>query len=235
MNSTRNPGRVAGLWYLLLSLVAPLRLMYIPGKLFRSEDPPTLVQNIAAHLSLFRVGIATELLCAVVLIFLVLAFHRLFKGVDQDLSVLVIIFGGVMPSVIDFFNAAFDLQALEIARGAQFLSAIDTAHQDAIAALLLSLWNHSNTAAELLWGAWLFPLGLLVYKSRFLPRFLGVWLVLNGFAYVAICAAGIFAPRFQGKIFNWLFPILFGEIALMLWLLIRGARPPAPVPAATSA
>jgi hypothetical protein len=67
----------------------------------------------------------------------------------------------------------------------------------------------------------------LVYKSRFLPRFLGVWLYTNGFGYVASWFAGLFAPQFQAKVFNWLFPVLLGEIALMLWLVIRGAKPPA--------
>jgi hypothetical protein len=232
MTPARNPGRVAGLWYLALSLLGPIRLMYIPGRLFTTENASTIVENIAAHTRLFGVGIAAELAGGVVLILLTLSFYRLFKDVSWNAAALVVIWGGVMPAVIDFFIAALDLQALEIARGAEFLSAVDKTHQDAIATLMISLGNHSNTAAELLWGLWLFPLGYLVYKSRFLPRFLGVWLYANGCAYVAIWFAGIFAPHFQGKVFNWSFPILFGEIALMLWLVIRGAKPPAVASAA---
>jgi hypothetical protein len=227
MTQARTPGRVAGLWYLGLTLVGPIRLLYVPGRLFTTENASTIVQNIAAHPRLFGVGIAAELAGGVVLVFLTLAFYRLFKDVSWNAAALVMIFGGVMPAVIDFFNAALDLQALEIARGAQFLSAVDKTHQDAIASLMISLGNHSNTAAELLWGLWLFPLGWLVYKSRFLPRFLGVWLYANGFGYIAVWFAGIFAPQFQAKVFNGSFPILLGEIALMLWLVIRGAKPPA--------
>jgi Domain of unknown function (DUF4386) len=231
MSLSRKPGRVAGLWYLALTLLGPIRLIYIPGRLFTTDNASTIVQNIAAHTRLFGVGIAAELAGGVVLIFLTLAFYQLFKDVNWNAAALVLIFGGVMPAVIDFFNAALDLQALEIARGAEFLSAVDKTHQDVIASLMISLGNHSNTAAELLWGLWLFPLGFLVYKSRFLPRFLGVWLYANGFAYVAVWFAGIFAPQFQAKVFNWSFPILLGEVALMLWLVIRGARPPAPATA----
>jgi hypothetical protein len=227
MTPARNPGRVAGFWYLALTLLGPIRLVYVPGRLLTSENASTIVQNIAAHTRLFGAGIAAELAGGVVLIFLTLAFYRLFKDVSWNAAALVVIFGGIMPAVIDFFNAALDLQALEIARGAAFLSAIDKAHQDAIAGLMISLGNHSNTAAELLWGLWLFPLGFLVYKSRFLPRFLGVWLYANGFGYIAVWFAGIFAPQFQAKVFNGSFPILLGEIALMLWLVIRGAKPPA--------
>jgi uncharacterized protein DUF4386 len=227
MSPTQNPGRVAGFWYLALTLLGPIRLIYIPSRLFATENVSTIVQNISAHTRLFGIGIAAELVGGLVLIFLTLAFYRLFKDVSSNAAALVVIFGGVMPAVIDFFNATLDLQALEIARGAEFLSAVGTTQQDAVATLMISLGNHSNTAAELLWGLWLLPLGFLVYKSRFLPRFLGVWLYANGFGYLAVWFAGIFAPQFQAKVFSWSFPILLGEIALMLWLVIRGAKPPA--------
>jgi len=91
--------------------------------------------------------------------------------------------------------------------------------------LFLRLHDFQNTAAELLWGAWLFPLGILVYKSRFLPRFLGGWLVINGVAYVIMSFTGILVPEYGNKLFLFAQPALFGEIALMLWLLIKGAMP----------
>jgi len=226
VSPTRNPGRTAGLWYLLLTVLGPLRLMYIPGKLFVRGDATATIGNIATHERLFRAGVASELLGGLVLVFLVLAFYRLFKSVDQNLAVQVIVFGGVMPATIDFLNATLDLGVLTFAKGGGFLSVFNREQLDALGMLFLRLGNHTNTAAELLWGVWLVPLGLLVYKSRFMPRFLGVWLVVNGFAYVAICFTGIFAPEYQGVVFGRSFPILLGEIALMLWLVIRGAKPP---------
>ena len=225
MRSTRNPGRVAGLWYLLLCLIGPLRLMYIPGKLFVHGNAAATVDNIAAHQWLFRFGILGDLLCAVVLIFLVLAFYRLFKDVDQNLAVLVVIFGGVMPALIDFVGVVSDAGALMVARGADFLSVFDKPQRDALAMLFLHLRDHQNTAAEILWGMWLFPLAVLVYRSRFLPRFLGVWLVINGFAYVLLSFTGVLLPQYQNKVFIFSQPALFGELALMLWLVIKGARP----------
>jgi Domain of unknown function (DUF4386) len=227
MNSTHNPGRVAGLWYLLLSVIGPLRLIYIPGKLFVHGNATATVNNIAAHEWLFRFGIVGDLACAVILIFLVLAFYRLFKGVDQNLAVMVVIFGGVMPAVINFVAVVSDAGALMVARGADFLSVFDKPQRDALAMLFLRLHDHQITAAEILWGVWLFPLALLVYRSGFLPRFLGVWLTINGFAYVALSLTGVLVPQYQGKVFTYSQPALFGEVALMLWLVIKGARPPA--------
>jgi uncharacterized protein DUF4386 len=227
MSSTRNPGRVAGFWYLLLVLAGPIRLIYIPNKLFVHGNATATASNIAAHEWLFRFAIVSDLFCAVILIFLTLAFYRLFKGVDQNLAVLVVIFGGVMPALIDFVGVVSDAAALMVVRGADFLSAFDKPQRDALAMLFLRLRDQQNTAAEILWGLWLFPLGLLVYRSRFLPRFLGVWLTINGFAYVLLSLTGELVPQYQEKVFILSQPALFAEVALMLWLVIKGAKPPA--------
>ncbi len=234
MSSTRNPGRVAGFLYLLLVLAGPIRLIYIPSKLFVHGNAAATASNIAAHEWLFRFGIVSDLFCAVILIFLTLAFYRLFKGVDQNLAVLVVIFGGVMPALISFVGVVSDAAALMLVRGADFLSAFEKPQRDALAMLFLRLRDHQNTVAEILWGLWLFPLAILTYRSRFLPRFLGVWLTINGFAYVILSFTGELLPQYQNKVFILSQPALFGEVAFMLWLVIKGAKPPALDAAASS-
>ncbi len=221
MHVARNPGRVAGFLYLLL-LVAPLRMMYIPGKLFVRGDATATANNIAAHEMLFRLGMVSELFCGVVLIFLVMAFYRLFKGVDRNLAMLVILLGGVLPACTNFFNVVNDGAALILVRGADFLSVFDKPQRDALAMLFLRLHGQEVMAAQILWGMWLFPLGLLVYRSRFLPRFIGVWLGINGIAYVVASLTGLLTPQYASMVSSILFPALLGELALMLWLAIRG-------------
>ncbi|MFS8064631.1 MAG: DUF4386 domain-containing protein [Luteimonas sp.] len=221
MHVSKNPGRVAGFLYLLL-LVAPLRLIYIPSTLFVRGDATATAGNIAEHEMLFRLGMVSELFCGVVLIFLVLAFYRLFKDVDRNLAVLVVLLGGVMPACIDFFNVVNDAAALILVRGADFLSVFDKPQRDALAMLFLKLHGQEVLAAEILWGMWLFPLGLLVYRSRFLPRFIGVWLLVNGMAYVVTSLTGLLLPQYEGMVSNVSFPALLGEMALMLWLAIKG-------------
>jgi hypothetical protein len=80
--------------------------------------------------------------------------------------------------------------------------------------------------AELFWGLWLFPLALLVYRSRFLPRFLGVWLALAGTGWVILSLVSLLLPQYQDKVYRYTQPAVIGEIVFMLWLLIRGAKPP---------
>src|SRR5881398_938733 len=234
MSWTRNPGRVVGFWYLLLVLGGPLRLIYIPNKLFVHDNAAATAGNIAAHELLFRFGMLSDLLGAVVLIFLVLAFYRLFKGVDQQLAVLLVIVGGVMPALINFVNVVSDAGALMFARsggaggaggggGADFLSVFDKPQRDALVLLFLRLHHAQIVAAEILWGLWLFPMGALAYKSRFLPRFIGVWLIINGVAYIVLSLTGLFFPDYQNKVFAYSQPALFGELAIMLWLVFKGA------------
>ncbi len=228
MNSARNPGRVVGFWYLLLVLLGPLRLIYIPNKLFVHDDAAATAGNIAAHQWLFRFGMLSDLAGAVVLIFLVLAFYRLFKGVDQRLAVLLVIFGGVMPALINFVNVVSDAGALMVAQGPDFLSVFDKPQRDALVLLFLRLHHAQIIAAEVLWGLWLFPMGALAYKSRFVPRLIGVWLIINGVAYVVLSLTGLFFPDYQDKVFVYSQPALFGELAIMLWLVIKGGAAHSP-------
>src|SRR3989441_4270611 len=225
MSSTHNPGRYAGILYLLLVVIAPFRLIYIPSALFVSGNATATANNIAAHELLFRLGIVSDLFCGIILIFLVLALYRLFKGVDQNQAVLMVILGGLLPAAIDFLNVLNDAAALMLVRGADFLSVFDKPQRDALAMLFLRLHHQEIVAAEILWGLWLFPLAILTYRSRFLPRFLGVWLIINGFAYLIMSFTGLLLPQYEDMVSNIAFPALLGEMAFMLWLVIKGAKP----------
>ena len=125
MTSTSKNARIAGFLYLLLVIVGPLRLMYIPSTLFVHGNASATANNIAAHETLFRLGIVGDLFCGTIVIFVVLALYQLFKGVDQNLAVLVVILGGVLPAAIDFFTVLNDGAALILVRGADFLSVFD--------------------------------------------------------------------------------------------------------------
>jgi len=133
----------------------------------------------------------------------------------------------VVSIPIAFVNELNSIAALVLVRGADFLSVFDKAQRDALAMLFINLHNRGFSVAEIFWGLWLFPLGLLVYRSRFLPRFLGVWLAIAGFAWVTLSLTGVLLPQYVDKVYTYSQPAFFGEIALMLWLVIKGARPPA--------
>ena len=223
MTSLSKNARVAGLFYLTL-MTAPLRLLYIPNTLFVTGNATATANNIAAHETLFRLGILSDLFTGTMVIFLTLALYRLFKDVDQDLARMVVILGSLVSAPIYFVNTLNDVAALLFARGAEFLTVFDKPQRDAFAMLFLRLHHHGVVANEIFWGLWLFPFGLLVYRSRFLPRILGVWLVINCFAYLAVSFTGLMFPQYESMVFDSALPAMLGELAIMLWLLIMGAK-----------
>jgi hypothetical protein len=233
MTSLSKNARVAGLLYILASVVGVMRLLYIPNALFVHGNATTTAANVAAHEWLFRLGIVSELLGAALWLFVPLALYRLLKGVDQGLAVLMVILGSLMQVPLFFVNTVTDTAALLLARGAGYLSVFDKAQRDALARLFLDLHHQLDLANLMFAGLWLFPFGLLVYRSRFLPRFLGVWLILAGFAWLGFSLTGFLFPAYEDKVFSITQPVALGEVATMLWLVIMGAREK-PLPTAAS-
>ena len=216
--------RVAGLLYIVFSIFGVVRLIYIPNHLFVDGNAAATATNIAAHESLFRFGIVSYLLAAGGWIFVTLALYRLLKGVDQSLAVLMVILGGLVVVPISFLNAVNDVAALLFARGADFLSVFDKPQRNAFVTLFLRLHHHGDLANEIFWGLWLIPLGLLVYRSRFLPRFLGLWLMAGCLGYLAQSFTGFLLPQYEDKVFTYAQPFTISELAFMLWLVIMGAK-----------
>jgi hypothetical protein len=113
-------------------------------------------------------------------------------------------------------------------RGADFLPVFDQVQREALAFLFLRLHHQVDVAAEVLWGLWLFPLAILIWQSRFLPRFLAVWLGIAGCSYLALSFTGELLPQFYDTVFRIGSPARIGEVGFMLWLLVMGARERAP-------
>jgi hypothetical protein len=224
MPSTMNPGRFAGLLYVLTSIVGFFAMGYVPGKLIVHGNAATTANNIAASEMLFRLGVVGELIGQAAFIFVALALYDLLKGVNRRQASLMVLL--IVVSVpIAFMNEVNSIAALVLVRGADFLSIFEKPQREALAMLFLNLHHYGIVVSEIFWGLWLFPLGLLVYRSRFLPRLLGVWLILAGFAWLILSLTSIVLPQYQDKVNTFSQPAMIGEIVFMFWLLIKGAKP----------
>ena len=223
MSSLSGKARLAGLLYLAVTVVGVFSLLYIPGLIYVPGDAAATAHNIASHEALFRTNIFLEIWGATLEIFLVLALYRLLAVVNRSLAMLMLVLG-LIDVPIFFVNSLNDVGALLFARGADFLSAFGEPQRDAMVMLFLRLHHYGEVVNEVFWGLWLLPFGLLVYKSRFLPRLLGVWLILNCFAYLAQNVTGILLPQYTTVVSNISLPLQFGELAIMLWLLLLGAN-----------
>ncbi len=231
MHSIDKAARIAGAVYLVGIIVGPFSLIYVPNVLFVTGNAAATASNILTHEALFRLAIAGDLLNGLIGLFVSLALYRLFRGVNQNLALLVVILGGLIPAVIFFINSLNWAAALILVHPDQFLTVFTRLQQYALAMVFLRLHSQGNVVNELFWGLWLFPFGALVMRSGFLPRLLGVWLIVGGFAYVIFSLTGLLLPQYSGAVFAISQPAFLGEVAIVLWLLIKGANvadPPHP-------
>ena len=224
MNTLSSKARLAGFFYLLVILIAPLRLVYIPSKLFVSGDAAATIHGIATHEMLFRMGIASDLVTGAVSLMLTFALYRLFKDVHKNWALLMLMLG-FMDTPLYFFNTLNDMATLILVQGPDFLNAFNPAQREGLATMFIQMHSTMTFASEIFWGLWLFPLAALIYRSGFLPRFLAIWLTINGCAYLALSYAGLLQPEYNDLVTGIAFPCQLGEVAFALWILFKGAKP----------
>ena len=202
---------------------APFSLLYVPGKLIVRGDATATAENILAHETMFRLSIFGDLIGHIIFICLGNALYRLLNNLSKTWAALMVAFV-LVSAAVGFLNALNNIGALIFFRGAEFLNVFDKAQLNGLGYFFVRLHSQGITIDEIFWGVWLFPFGLLVFRSGFLPRWIGVWLMINCFGYVVLSVIGFFFPDYTDKAFLYLQPVLFGEMAIMLYLLIRGAN-----------
>ena len=194
MRATKKAARIAGAIYLSLVLVAPFAMLYVPGKLIVRGNAAATADNILAHETMFRLSIFGDLIGHVIFICLGIALYRLLSSVNKTWAMLMVAFV-LVSAAVGFVNTLNNIAAVILFRGTEFLTVFDKPQRDALAMLFLRLHNQGEFISEIFWGVWLFPFGLLVFRSGFLPRFLGVWLIIACFAWIALSITALFFPR----------------------------------------
>jgi hypothetical protein len=229
MLSPRRTARLAGLLYLVSSLPAPFALIYVPQKLFVEGNPAATGERLRTLAGLARAGIAASLVSGILFIFVPLVLYRLFKPTSPQaaLAMLILI---TISFPISLHAVVHQVAALHLAGGAggtslAGLTALDQTQRDALAYLALRMHHDELMVAEIFWGLWLFPFGICVIRSGFIPRVLGVLLMVAGCGYVADSFAELAAPQFVAATTRITAITNFCELPIILWLLIWGARP----------
>jgi len=223
MDSTRKQARIAGLLYVLIAVTAPVGLIYVPGKLFVTGDATATADHIRASESLLRMGMASELLHQAIEVFLVLVLYGLFKAVNKPLARQLAILG-LVPIPIVFLNVLNEIAAAILVSGASFLAVFGKPQLDALAMFFVRLHGQGIQVAAIFWGLWLFPFGLLVMRCDFIPKVLGILLMIAGLGYVLDSFTSLILPHYQGAVGDVAGILEMGELPIILWLLIWGAK-----------
>ena len=213
--------RSAGLLYLLTAFFGAFSIMVVEPKLYVPGDGAATVARVLAHEGLFRLGVASGLVSAVLFLVMAHALYTLLKAVDGDLARLMLMFVVVsIPAGLNFHEFA----PIVLSKGAAYRSAFEPAQVQALSMAYLELQKNGGSIGQVFWGLWLVPLGLLVMKSGFIPKGLGVLLVVGGLGYIVNSLAFLLLPGFSAMTYP---AALFGfaaELSFMSWLIVKGAR-----------
>jgi len=208
--------RIAGFLYLFGNPFAPFFLLTLPARPIVRGDAAMTASNILASESLFRLGIADLLYYYVLSIFLVIALYQVLNVVSKNMAWLMVIF--VLVGVpIGMLNELNNLAALQLLSGADYLNVFTTGQLQALAYFFIQLHSLGLDIQMIFSGLWLFPLGYLVFKSGFLPRIIGILLIIACIGWVLQSFATFLGYNLSATLItSW------GELILGLWLLIKG-------------
>jgi Domain of unknown function (DUF4386) len=185
------------------------------------NDAAATAARVLGHETLYRWGMIAETLGAVIFIGLGLALYRLFEDVHRHRArqlVALVLVSSALGLVTVLFNAA----ALLVFRGGDAFVAFDGGTREAIGMLLIRMHGQANGINQMFWGLWLLPFGSLVVSSRFLPRWLGYWLLLDGVAWVVVSMTWFLAPNYTDALFRYFQPAFLAELAAM-WITPTGS------------
>lgn len=219
--SMNRTARIAGVWYLLMGLGTAFGMGYVDPLLRASRDGAVTASTIQSSETLFLAGLASTSLGMIAMLFLANALFRLFETVDRALARLLVIFVVVGVS-ITLLNMANLLVTIQLSRNNGSAFALEPAQPNGLMMTFLGAYRHGGLMAGFFWGLWLLPFGLLLLRSGFGPKLLGILMTIGCFAYLLHSAAWLFFPSLGQLAAHCLIVPTIGEVGTIAWLLRKG-------------
>jgi hypothetical protein len=230
MHPARNEARLAGLLYLLMSIAGIFSVLYVPSVVVVPGDAAATARRIGEAAFLYRVAVLGDLFASILFLFVGWSLYHLLEDVSRRLATLMVILVSVSAAV-SVVLVVGRIAPLVLLSGADFLAVLPKAHLEALALGSLRLHGKGVEVVSAFWGLWLFPFGILVIRSGFFPKILGVLLLVAGLAYLTGSATSIVFPARSALLARILMPLQAAELPMLVWLLVKGAKVPLPQPA----
>lgn len=227
MQATKRTAHIAGALYVLLGITGFYNLMIVPGKVVVAGDAAATARNIVASELTYRVGLLSGLVSVIAFTAMALILYDFFKGVNKAYARLLLTLV-LIQVVLGVVELSFQAAPLVLLSGADYLSALTKPQLDALSMAFLRLYSLGIDFNTAFWGLWLFPFGILAFKSGWFPKVLGVLLVIAGAGYLVVSVTSILFPAHARAVDQVMMPVYsIGEGAMILWLLVMGAKVPA--------
>lgn len=215
---------IAGLLYFVMAVFSALGLMVIPQQILVPGNEILAIDHIYRKNLLYRTGIVCNLMGQIAFIFLALQLYGLFKDVHKTQAKILVLLVAISVA-ITFSNEINRIAPLVLLSGAGFLNEFTQGQLAALSLTFLHMFDQGIFIVGIFWGLWLFPFGYLVYKSGFIPRILGIFLIINCIAYVLNSAVILLFPEQQEPVTKiTMLPMILGEFSMLFWLNIFGIK-----------
>ena len=223
--SNKTTARIAGLLYFGVVLTGVFTLMYVPSKLFVSDNASLIYQNIVSSQMLLRLGIVSGLLCYTFFFFLALVLYKLLKPVNENYAKLMVLLA-ILSVPVFFLNVQNEFTILSLIGSTKNQFGFSNEQIQSQVMLCLDNYDNGMRIVHIFSGLWLFPFGYLVFQSGFLPKILGILLMLGCFGYLINFVGHTLIPNYSeiGISSFIVLPASIGEIGICLWLLIIGVK-----------
>lgn len=222
LGENKKTARLAGWLYFALALTGMYGILYVPSELIISGNPALTAENIMNNELLFRSGIIAQLVCQTLFVYLVLTLYQLLKKVNKSYAIQMVAL--VIVSIpIAFTIMVFQIASPVLLNGADYLNVFSTDQLQTMATVLFKLYGQGVYVAQIFWGLWMIPFGLLVYHSKFMPRIIGAFLVLGGLGYVIASLRVLLVPTWPYLLDEIVtIPSAIGEFSVMFYMIIKG-------------
>jgi hypothetical protein len=225
MNKTtlNKNARLAGFLYLVAGGCMAFTELYVRSNLI-SSDASITSESLLGSEMLFRIGLVVDLVGMTVFVFLPLVLYKIFRDVNRKQALLMVVLALISVPIM-CVNTASSFAALVTLSGADFLTAFSTDQRNALALLFLTIHSYGFWIAQIFFGLWLIPLGLLIIKSRYLPRIIGLLCIIAAIGYQVDSLTVFLAPEYSVAINPFaLAPAAFAELGVIFWLLAFGVK-----------
>jgi hypothetical protein len=220
MTSIKTTARIAGFLYLLQIPLGVFGILYVPNTLVVTKNMATTASNILANEFLFRLSIVSAILCALVTIATAQYISKVLRFVNDNFAKWILIFA-LIAAPISMLNELNSIAVLLLLKSNEYAIIFTQGQLHSLVSIFLDLHKYGHQIAGIFFGLWLLPMGYLVIKSTYIPKVIGVFLIVTCLGYLVDFTTFFLYPDFDIKISEYTWA---GEVLMVLWLLIKGVN-----------
>lgn len=212
--------KIAGLLFLVMVVFGLAAEVFFRQKIFYSSDLATTANNILSNTLLYRAGILSDMLMSLSYLFTALALYKLLSTVNKNMAATMVVFA-TAGSLLLLFITLIEIAPLYILTGNEFMSTFNSEQRQSLAMLFYNLYQHGYMIGQIFFSLWVLPLGLLIYKSGFIPKVLGVLFIIETVFGLSAVTVHFLIPNVTLESILMI-PMMIAEFSFMFYLLIRG-------------